>query len=92
MLSAFHEEPALANKPEYVDLISHATRQKWRRTGPAWRAATLVKETGQGGEAASQQLAACPLRAVAAGKPDAVEVLAEVLDIQGLELKQRWSE
>jgi hypothetical protein len=89
MLSAFHEEPALANKPEYVDLISHATRQKWRRTD---QRGAPGQGTRQGGKAAPQQLAACPLRAVAAGKPDAVEILAEVLDIQGLELKQRWSE
>jgi hypothetical protein len=27
-------EPALANKPDYVDLIGAATRQHWRRAGP----------------------------------------------------------
>ena len=47
MLSAFHEEPALANKSEYVDLISHATRQKWRRTDQRGAAATLAKEPAQ---------------------------------------------
>jgi hypothetical protein len=44
MLSAFPEEPALANKPEYVDLISNATRQKWRRSDQRGTAATLAKE------------------------------------------------
>ena len=34
----------MANKPEYVDLISHATPQKWRRTGPSALAAPLAKE------------------------------------------------
>lgn len=35
----------MANKPEYVDLISHATRQKWRRSGQsAAAAAPLAQE------------------------------------------------
>src|SRR6266566_8145142 len=49
----------------------------------------LGQGSGQGGKAAPQQLAACPLCAVAAGKPDAVETDAEVLDLQGLGLNQR---
>src|SRR6266481_9703972 len=48
--------------------------------------------TGQGGKAAPQQLAARSLRAVAAGKPDAVEAVAEVLELQGLGLTQPSSE
>jgi hypothetical protein len=28
---AFREERAVAEKPEYVDMISAATRQRWRR-------------------------------------------------------------
>jgi hypothetical protein len=37
----------MANKPEFVDLISHATRQKWRRGGPGAAAASapLAKES-----------------------------------------------
>jgi hypothetical protein len=36
----------MANKPEFVDLISHATRQKWRRGGPrASAAASLATES-----------------------------------------------
>jgi hypothetical protein len=34
----------MANKPEYVDLISHATPQKWRRNGQSAAAAPLAKE------------------------------------------------
>jgi len=34
----------MTKKPEYVDLISNATRQKWRRTGQSAAVATLVKE------------------------------------------------
>jgi hypothetical protein len=36
----------MANKPEFVDLISHATRQKWRRAAPgaAAASASLAKE------------------------------------------------
>jgi hypothetical protein len=30
----FREERAMAEKPELVDIISEATRQKWRRTIP----------------------------------------------------------
>ena len=30
-LNAFRGEAALANKPEFVDLVSDATRQNWRR-------------------------------------------------------------
>ena len=34
----------MANKPEYVDLISSATRLKWRRTGQQTIAAPLAKD------------------------------------------------
>jgi hypothetical protein len=34
----------MANKPEYVDLISSATRQKWRRTNQRTAAAPMAKE------------------------------------------------
>jgi hypothetical protein len=34
----------MANKPEYVDLISHATRQNFRRSGQSAAAAPLAKE------------------------------------------------
>jgi hypothetical protein len=34
----------MTKKPEYVDLISHATRQKWRRADQRGAVATLVKE------------------------------------------------
>ena len=34
----------MTKKPEYVDLISHATRQKWRRSDRRATAAILVKE------------------------------------------------
>jgi hypothetical protein len=37
----------MANKPEYVDLISNATRQNWRRSGARSAAsATLTKDSG----------------------------------------------
>ena len=36
-------EPAVADKPEFVDLISEATRQNWRRVAPD-AAAPEVKE------------------------------------------------
>jgi hypothetical protein len=34
----------MTKKPEYVDLISHATRQKWRHSDQRATAAILVKE------------------------------------------------
>ncbi len=34
----------MANKPEYVDLISSATRQKWRRTNQRAASAPMAKE------------------------------------------------
>jgi hypothetical protein len=33
----------MSSKPEYVDLISHATSQKWRRNGQNAAAAPLAK-------------------------------------------------
>jgi hypothetical protein len=46
-LSGIREEQAMANKPEFVDLISSATRQKWRRSGAdtAAAATTLAEES-----------------------------------------------
>ena len=68
----------MADKSEFVDMISEATRQTRRRVDAARRRAR-----GQG-NLASQPLAAGPLGAVADGDADAVE--AQVLEIQGLGL------
>jgi len=80
MLSAFHEGPGLGNSLNTSDLISHATRQKWRRTDRV-----APRRPGQGtgqGEKRVSATGRLPAFAQCGWKPDAVEVLAEVLDIQ----------
>ena len=72
----FRQERAVADKPEFVDMISEATRQSRRRTSP------LMSKPGGQGTIAAQPLAAGSRGAVAAGKPDAVE--AQILEIQEL--------
>jgi len=68
----------VADKPEFVDMISEATRQSRRRS----RRSTC----GQG-KIAPQSLAAGSVGTVARRNPDAVE--AQILEIQELELARQ---
>jgi hypothetical protein len=43
----FREEPAMADKPEFVDMISEATQQKWRRRVMPRVVQPVVKETSR---------------------------------------------
>jgi hypothetical protein len=44
---AFRKERAVADKPEFVDMISEATRQTRRRYAPRVEAQPVVKETSR---------------------------------------------
>ena len=70
----------MADKSEFVDMISEATRQSRRRVMPR------VVEPGGQGNLAPQPLAAGPLGQWRHGDADAVE--AEILEIQELGLKR----
>ena len=59
----------MADKPEFVDMISEATRQSYRRAMPRIVDLPTVAQ----GNLASQPLAAGALGAVADGDADAVE-------------------
>ncbi len=68
----------MADKPEFVDMISEATRQTRRRYAPR------VERTCGQGKIAPQSLAAGSVGTVAHGDAEAVE--AQILEIQELEL------
>ena len=73
----------MADKPEFVDMISEATRQSQAPSSRRASSSPVVKETSR-----LEPLAAGPLGAVADRDADAVE--AQILEIQELGLRARF--